>query len=101
SLVDEVPQFAGGQKEWAKFTSSNLKYPVRARENNIEGKVMVAFIVNKDGTIRDIKVRQGIGYGCDEEAVRVLKSSPPWKPGMLNGKPVNTYCVLPVSFQLR
>lgn len=101
SVVDVPPVFAGGQKEWAKFISSNLKYPARARDNNIEGKVMVAFIVDKDGSIRDVKLRQGIGYGCDEEAVRLLKSSPPWKPGMVKGNPVSTYCVQPVSFQLR
>jgi len=101
SVVDVQPVFASGQKEWTKFVTSNLKYPARARDNNIEGKVMVAFIVSKDGVIRDVKVRQGIGYGCDEEAVRLIKSSPPWKPGMVKGNPVNTYCVLPVSFQLR
>jgi TonB family protein len=100
SVVDVVPEFQGGQKEWAKFLSSNLKYPVRAREKNTQGKVYVAFIVEKDGSIKDVKIKQGIGDGCDEEAVRVIRTSPAWKPGQVKGAVVSTYCVVPISFQL-
>ena len=100
SVVEVVPEFIGGQKELAKFITANMNYPEKARENNIQGKVYAAFIVEKDGTIRDIKIRQGIGSGCDEEAIRLLKLSPKWKPGTIKGEPVTTYCTLPITFQL-
>jgi len=100
SVVDVQPEFNGGQKELVKYISSNLRYPANARQNNIQGKVYVAFIIEKDGDITDVKVRQGIGGGCDEEAVRVLKNSPKWKPGVLKGSPVRTYYVQPITFQL-
>ncbi len=98
--VEVAPEFNGGQKELVRFISANLKYPSAARQNGIQGKVYLGFIVEKDGTINDIKIKQGIGSGCDEEAARVLRSSPKWKPGMIKGSPVRTYCVLPVTFQL-
>lgn len=100
SLVETQPEFVGGQKEWTKFLTANIKYPALARQNNITGKVYVSFIVEKDGRLADIKVKQGIGNGCDEEAVRVLRTSPKWKPGTVEGKPVRTYFLLPVSFQI-
>ncbi|WP_423147602.1 energy transducer TonB [Rubrolithibacter danxiaensis] len=100
SVVEVVPEFQGGQKEWQKFISSNLHYPLAAKTKNVQGKVIVSFIVDKDGSIRDVKLRQGIGSGCDEEAIRIVRSSPPWKPGMVKGAPVSTYCVLPITFQL-
>lgn len=99
--VEVAPEFNGGQKEFTRFVSSNLKYPLAARQNNVQGKVYLSFIVEKDGSIADVKVRQGIGSGCDEEAVRILKSSPNWKPSSIKGAPVRTYCILPLTFQLQ
>lgn len=99
--VDVEPEFDGGQKEFTRYVSSNLKYPAAARQNNVQGKVYLSFVVEKDGSISDVKVRQGIGSGCDEEAVRILQSSPNWKPGSIKGSPVRTYCTLPLNFQLQ
>jgi len=99
SLVETKPEFTGGQKELAKYVGTNLRYPAAARQNNIQGKVYVSFIVEKDGQLTDVRIRQGIGGGCDEEAVRVLRASPKWKPGTISGSPVRTYYVLPITFQ--
>lgn len=99
SVVESAPEFPGGQRELSKFINNTLKYPSTARQNNIQGKVYLGFIVEKDGSIGDIKIKQGIGGGCDEEAVRVIKSSPKWKPGTIKGQAVRTYCVLPIVFQ--
>ncbi|WP_069660055.1 energy transducer TonB [Arcticibacter eurypsychrophilus] len=98
--VDVAPEFNGGQKEFTKYVSSNIKYPAQARQNEIQGKVYLSFIVEKDGSLNDIRVKQGIGGGCDEEALRILQSSANWKPGMLNNNPVRTFCVFPLTFQL-
>jgi TonB family protein len=100
SLVDSPPEFATGQKEFAKYVGTNLKYPALARQNNVQGKVYISFIVEKDGHLSDIKLKQGIGSGCDEEAIKVLRASPKWKPGMVAGAPVRTYFVLPITFQI-
>lgn len=100
SIVEVVPEFQGGQKEWNKYLSSNLKYPIRAREKNVQGVVYIGFIVDKNGSIRDVKIKQGIGEGCDEEALRVIRSSPAWRPGQVKGNAVSTYCVLPITFKL-
>jgi TonB family protein len=98
--VEEAPEFPGGQKAFAKFLGSNIKYPVSARENRVEGKVYIGFIVEKSGQLSDLKIIRGIGGGCDEEALRVLRSSPPWKPGMAGGKAVRTSYTFPVTFQI-
>lgn len=100
SLVDVAPEFIGGQREWTRYLSSNLKYPAAAKQNNVQGKVYLSFIVEKDGQITDVKVKQGLGSGCDEEALRLLRNSPKWRPGVVKEQPVRTYYVLPVSFQL-
>ncbi|WP_207536341.1 energy transducer TonB [Desertivirga arenae] len=97
--VDVQPEFNGGQKELIKYVSSNIKYPVTARQANIQGKVIVAFVVEKDGSLSDIKVTKGIGGGCDEEAVRLVRNSPKWKPGVLKGSTVRTNANLPITFQ--
>lgn len=99
--VEVAPEFNGGQKDLSRYIASNLKYPAAARQNNVQGKVYLSFIVEKDGSITDIKIRQGIGSGCDEEAIRILQNSPAWKPGLIKGAPVRTYCILPLTFQLQ
>jgi protein TonB len=83
-----------------KYVSKNLKYPAQARRMGVEGKVFVQFVVEKDGSITDIKVVKGIGAGCDEEAVRVLENAPKWKPGKQRGRPVKQRIVLPIVFKL-
>lgn len=98
--VEVAPEFPGGQKAFAKFLGSNIRYPVSARESSVQGKVYIGFIVEKDGSLSDLKIIKGIGSGCDEEALRVLKSSPAWQPGMAEGKPVRTSFTFPVTFQL-
>ena len=100
SLVDIIPQFPGGQTQLARFLQMNLKYPLTAKEKKIHRNVYVSFFVENDGTLRNIDVRQGLGSGCDEEALRLVRSFPSWTPGMLNGNPVTTYYVLPVPFEL-
>jgi len=98
--VEVAPEYPGGQKAFGKFLGSNIRYPISARENNVQGKVYIGFIVEKSGELTDLKIIKGIGGGCDEEALRVLKNSPPWKPGMAEGKPVRTSYTFPVTFQI-
>ena len=100
-LAPEVfPEPLGGANAWGKFLQKNLHYPPVARENGVQGKVIVSFVVEKDGHLSDIKVLRGIGSGCDEEAVRVLKLAPAWKPGRQNGQPVRVQYTIPINFQL-
>ncbi|MDP2414000.1 energy transducer TonB [Daejeonella sp.] len=98
--VELAPEFQGGQAALGKYLGSRLRYPAGARQNKIQGKVYIGFIVEKNGSLADFKVVRGIGGGCDEEAIRVLRSSPAWRPGMANGKPVRTSYVLPITFML-
>lgn len=98
SIVSEQPSFPGGKQEMMKFISDNRKYPAEAKAKDIHGKVIVAFVVERDGSLSDVKIRRGIGYGCDEEAIRLIKSMPKWTPGKQNGKAVRVSMMLPVSF---
>ncbi len=100
STVEVLPEFAGGMGGWARYLSLNLKYPQQARDKKTTGRVILSFIVEKDGSLSDIKVLRGIGDGADEEAVRVLKSSPNWKAGIMNGRPVRVAYTMPIFFQL-
>lgn len=99
-VVEQMPQFPGGEKEMWKFIAENLKYPGRALEASVKGKVIVNFVVGRDGKITQIKVVRGIGSGCDEEAIRVLQKMPPWTPGLMGGKPVPVYFSFPINFRL-
>ncbi len=98
--VETAPEYPGGSRALAKYLGSALRYPVKARENKTQGKVYIGFIVEKNGTLTDFKIIKGIGNGCDEEAIRVLKLSPPWKPGVAEGKPVRTSYVQPITYQI-
>jgi protein TonB len=98
--VEKIPEFPGGMEKFVEYLKTNLKYPAVARDNKVEGRVFVDFVVEKDGTLTNVKVVRGIGNGCDEEAVRVLKNSPKWHPGILNGHPVRVDFTLPISFEL-
>jgi protein TonB len=94
--VDKAPEYPGGTSKLLQ----PIRYPTEARENNIEGKVIVQFIVNEKGALTDIKVIQSVGGGCDEEVLRVLNLKKKWKPAIKNGIPVNVYVQLPVNFKL-
>jgi len=100
----EIFQFVEQQPEpsvdMGAYLSKNLKYPEQARSNNVEGKVILKFVVNEDGSISGITVLRGIGNGCDEEAKRVLAAMPKWKPGKQNGRAVKVYFVQPITFKL-
>lgn len=99
-IVEQQPEFENGVKAMYDFLSKNIVYPAVARENGIEGTVFVGFVVSKDGSIRDVQVKRGIGGGCNDEAIRVIQSMPRWKPGKQNGKPVNVAYTIPVKFKL-
>lgn len=100
AMVDQKPEFPGGDAAMYRFLGQQIDYPSEARRQGIEGKVLVQFIVNKDGSLDAIRAISEIGGGCDEEAVRVISNSPNWTPGKINGEPVYVRMVLPVFFRL-
>lgn len=100
-IVEIMPQFPGGTSELMRYLSANMKYPTIAAENNIEGRVVLKFVVGKDGSISNIQVIRPLDPSCDKEAVRVVRSMSKWIPGMQNGHPVAVYFTLPVLFKLQ
>lgn len=100
-IVENQPEFPGGEAELYKFIRDNVKYPQLAKETGIQGTVYVQFVVEKDGKISNVKALRKIGGGCDEEAVRVVKSMPTWKPGSQRGRTVRVSFTLPVKFTLQ
>ncbi|MNK25850.1 Gram-negative bacterial tonB protein [compost metagenome] len=92
------PQFPGGMAKFYKFLADNIKYPEEAKKSAIQGKVFASFTIEKDGSLNDIKIVRKLGYGTDEEAVRVLKLSPKWIAGTQDGKPVRVQYNLPIGF---
>jgi len=100
-IVEEMPAFPGGDQKMLEYVAKNIKYPQIARESGIQGRVFVSFVVEPDGSVSNVKVLRGIGGGCDEEAMRVVKSMPKWKPGKQRGKPVRVSYNLPVNFRLQ
>jgi periplasmic protein TonB len=99
--VEKEPEPNGGIGKFYEYLQKNIRYPAVAKENNIQGKVFLTFVVEKDGSITDVKVLRGLGSGCDEEAMRVLRNSPKWKPGIQNGRPVRVQYQVPISFALQ
>lgn len=99
-VADIQPEFPGGYLALRKFLGENLKYSKQAKEVGISGTVHVAFVVEKDGSVTNIRILRGIGGGCDEEAVRVIQMMPKWKPGWVKGKLVRTHYNLPIKFEL-
>lgn len=99
-IVEQMPQYTGGEEAMMKYVSENIKYPQAAKDKNIAGRVFVSFVVEKDGSVNEVKVLRGIGGGCDEEAVRVIKGMPKWKPGIQEGKPVRVSYMMPINFKL-
>ncbi len=100
-IVEQQPEPVGGYEAFNKFLRKNMKYPNRARKFGVQGKVFVQFVVGLNGELTDIKVIKGIGSGCDEEAMRVIKAHPNWKPGMQRGREVKVQMVVPIFFQLQ
>ncbi len=101
-VVETMPEFPGGQQALFKYLSENVKYPVIAQENGIQGRVICQFVVNKDGAIVDVEVvRSGGDPSLDKEAVRVIKSMPKWNPGKQRGKAVRVKYTVPVNFRLQ
>ena len=100
TVVEAMPGFPGGEAARIKYLNENIKYPQMARESGIQGRVFVTFVVEKDGSVTDVRVLRGIGGGCDEEAVRVIKNMPRWNPGKQRGKPVRVQFNMPILFKL-
>ena len=99
-IVEQMPQYTGGEEAMMKYVAENIKYPQAAKDKNISGRVFVSFVIEKDGSVSNVKVVRGIGGGCDEEAARVIKEMPKWKPGMQKGKPVRVNYMMPIFFKL-
>ena len=95
-----MPQYIGGDKARIEFLKENIKYPLEALNKKIQGSVYVTFVINEDGSLSNIKILKGIGGGCDEEVLRVVKLMPNWKPGKQKGKPVMVQFNMPVKFTL-
>jgi protein TonB len=100
TVVEQMPKFPGGDAEMYKYLSKNVKYPRQASQNNIEGTVYVQFVISSEGGISEVRVLKGIGYGCDEEAIRVVSKMPSWNPGKQAGRAVPVRFTLPIKFKL-
>ena len=100
TVVESMPDFPGGDEARIKYLNENIKYPQMARESGIQGRVFVTFVVEKDGSVTDVRVLRGIGGGCDEEAIRVIKNMPKWDAGKQRGKPVRVQFNMPILFKL-
>jgi protein TonB len=100
SVTDDQPAFPGGMKNFMKFLSQNVTYPKVDRENNVQGRVVAQFVVEKDGSLTKIKTFRSPSKAMADEAIRVLKRSPKWKPGKVKGKAVRAMYTIPVSFSL-
>jgi len=99
-VVEDLPQFPGGAVEFMKWLTKNLKYPPSAQQRKIKGRVVAQFVVNKDGSLSDLQVVQPLEPACDAEVMRVLKTMPQWKAGMMNAKPCRTMVCIPIVFNL-
>lgn len=99
--VEQMPQFPGGETAMFKYLSEHIVYPPMAQENNVQGRVVVQFVIKKDGSIGDVKVVRGKDPDLDREAVRVVKTFPKFTPGKMNGQPVNVWYTLPINFKLQ
>lgn len=101
TVVEHMPEFPGGRKKLLSYLGSNITYPEAAKKDKVSGRVFITFVIEKDGSVNDVKLLRGIGSGCDVEAIRVVSSMPNWKPGLADGKPVRVQYNLPIKFQLQ
>ncbi|PRY41896.1 outer membrane transport energization protein TonB [Spirosoma oryzae] len=100
TVVEQQPEFTGGNAALGQYLQKNLRYPAAAQRANIAGRVFVSFVVNTDGSIQDVQVLKGLGFGTDEEAKRVVQGMPKWRPGKQSGRPVRVKFNLPINFTL-
>ncbi len=100
TIVEVMPEPIGGLSDFFQFVYKEIKYPNRARSMGIDGRITVQFIIDKDGSLTNFVILKGIGAGCDEEVLRVLKLAPKWKPGKQRGRPVRVKMALPITFRL-
>ncbi len=100
TAVEELPEFEGGMDAFYKYVTQAIKYPIHARRNGVEGRVDVQFVVEKDGSLSDVTAVEGIGFGCDREATRVVRDAPWFRPGRQRDKPVRVMMILPIVFEL-
>lgn len=99
-IAEVMPQPVGGYSKFYQYISDNIRYPRQARQLELEGKVFVQFVVDKDGRLTDFVIIKGIGAGCDEEVLHVMAEAPAWEPGKQRGKPVRVRQLLPIQFKL-
>lgn len=99
-IVEQTAVPKGGMAAFYKYVSDNIRYPAQARRMDIQGRVFVEFVVDKDGQLNQFQIVKGIGAGCDEEAIRIMQNAPRWEPGKQRGKPVRQRMVLPIYFKL-
>lgn len=100
TYIDQMPEYPGGHSALLNYLNANVRYPDLAKKSNIQGKVVVTFVIDEEGYVIDEKVTRSIGGGCDEETLRVVKGMARWKPGFASGKPVKVYYTLPMDFKL-
>ncbi len=100
-VVENMPEYPGGEVAMYKFIGENIEYPRMAKESGISGRVFVTFVVERNGSVTDVQILRGIGGGCDEEAIRVIKMMPQWTPGKQRGKPVRVQYRMPIKFTLQ
>jgi len=101
TVVEKMPAFPGGDAALLKFITSSIKYPVIAQENGVQGRVVVSFVVNRDGSVVDAEVARGVDPSLDKEALRVVNTMPKWSPGEQRGKPVRVKYTVPIQFRLQ
>ncbi|SDY77728.1 energy transducer TonB [Hymenobacter psychrophilus] len=101
TYVEQMPVFPGGQEALLAYISKNIKYPAMALRNQVEGRVFIKFVVGPDGAVSNVEVQKGIGAGCDEESMRVIKNLPRFTPGKQNGRAVSVYFTVPVTFSIK
>ena len=101
AAVEQMPQFPGGEAELMKYVTNHIKYPTMAAENNIQGRVVVKFVVKKDGSVGEVQVLRGKDPDLDKEAVRVVRTLPKFIPGKMNGQAVSVWFTLPINFKLQ
>ena len=99
--IDTLPEFQGGRSALIRYIHSNLKYPSVAQKQRIKGNVVCSFIINEDGSVSDVKLEKSVYIFLDDEALRVLRTMPKWKPGKKDGKSIKVKCYVPVVFELR
>ena len=100
TVVEQQPEFSGGMSALGQYLQKTLRYPAAAQRANVSGRVFMSFVVNTDGSIQDVSVLKGLGFGTDEEAIRVVKGMPKWRPGKQSGRPVRVKFQLPINFTL-